>query len=236
VRTITTKKGDRMAFVTIEDMNGNCDVTVFPKTYEKAREILEDGRIVLVRGKVDVRNDRASIVADHITNELPVRADSVQPKADSLQEPLPDYNAMPPTDFIPEDEDDSDIFINGELSWTPTYGQSESRPRPAPATAANGNGKDKSHPEPPAVSPTLTRTLHIRFSLTEDARLDASRLDETLQLLAEFPGEDRFTITIFDAHDQVRILFPGRKTRYCSDLVERLQRLLGKECLTVERE
>ena len=37
VRTIFTKKGDRMAFVTLEDLQGSCDVTVFPKTFEKTR-------------------------------------------------------------------------------------------------------------------------------------------------------------------------------------------------------
>ncbi len=238
VRTITTKKGDRMAFVTLEDMNGNCDVTVFPKTYEKAKGMLEEGRIVLVRGRVDVRNDRASIVADKITNELPVRADSVRPRSDRLQEPKPEYKTPANDDFGSADEDAPAAFVNGEIAWTPTYAQPDLTSRPAPASSNGGNGKETppAAPPAPAPAPTRRRTLHIQFSLTEDARLDASRLDETLKLLSSFAGDDRFTITIFDARDKVRVVFPNRKTRYCSDLVSGLQRLLGKECLTVERE
>jgi len=85
--------------------------------------MLGEGRIVLVRGRVDVRNDRASIVADSITNELPVRADSVQARPDKLQEPEPDYNTPPPisADFDPEDENAPGVFVNGEIKkeeWT----------------------------------------------------------------------------------------------------------------------
>jgi DNA polymerase-3 subunit alpha len=234
VRTITTKKGDRMAFVTMEDMNGACDITVFPKTFEKTKELLLEGRVVLVRGKVDVRNDKAGVIADVITNELPVRADSID-KTESLKEPLPDYNAMPepPDDFTPDDEEADLGLGTDEIAWTPTYNQTTSS-GPTPPPSANDNGKKKEQPPtPPVAAPR--RTLHIRFSLTEDARLDAARLDDTLALLADYPGEDRFTIIFFDASDEIRIIFPDRTTRYAPDLKAGLQRLLGKDCLTVTR-
>ena len=236
IRTITTKKGDRMAFVTIEDMNGACDVTVFPKTYEKTKTLLQEGRIVLVRGKVDVRKDKAGIIADVITNELPVRADSID-NAKTLKEPLPDYHAMgePPGDLALDDEEADISLGTDEIVWTPTYNQTPSSSKPAQPPSANGNGKEKSQPSAPPAGHRPSRTLHIRFSLTEDARLDADRMDETLTLLTEFSGEDSFTINVFNAHDEIRILFPHRKTRYCPELVAGLQRLLGNECLTVER-
>jgi len=236
VRAITTKKGDRMAFVTLEDMNGACDVTVFPKTYEASKEILVDRRIVLVRGKIDVRNDKAGIIADSITDKLPVRADSVtNHDEDILQEPEPDYNILPPPpdDFDPDEEE---AFIANELSWTPTYGATTSSTKPASASPTNGSGKKNATSQSPSKAETIHRTLHIRFPLTEDAQADVARLDEILALLGRFAGEDRFTITIFDAHDQIRVIFPQGRTGYCSDLVAELQRLLGEDCLSVERE
>ncbi len=240
VRTITTKKGDRMAFVTLEDMNGACDVTVFPKVYEATKDILHEGRIVLVRGKVDVRNDRAGILADSLSTELPVRADSVEREQDEiLQEPEPDYNILPPPpdDFDPDDAGD---FITNEISWTATWDLDKTDKPEPPATPSgngNGNGKTSARSEPQAAdSPSPRRTLHIRLPLTEDARADNQRLDEVLAMLASFAGEDRFTITISDARNQTRIIFPGRTTRYCSELVAGLQQLLGEDCLTVERE
>ena len=238
VRVITTKKGDRMAFVTLEDMNGACDVTVFPKVYETTKDILEEGRIVLVRGKVDVRNDKAGILADSISTELPVRADSVQSEKDEiLQEPEPDYNILPPSpdDFDPDEEGDFDIFVTNEISWTATW-DLDKDDEPELPSSPSGNGKTKAQTAPRPDTPSPRRTLHIRFTLTEDARADSERLDETLALLASFAGEDRFTITIIDASDQTRIVFPNRTTRYCSDLVAGLQELLGKDCLSVKRD
>ena len=64
VRQITTKKGETMAFVRLEDLQGTIDVTVFPRLYteEKAKFALE--KIIIVTGKADVRNGRVSVVAD----------------------------------------------------------------------------------------------------------------------------------------------------------------------------
>ena len=62
-----TKRGDRMAFVGMEDLHGSCEVTVFPRLLESTRqELLQEGAVILVRGKVDARNERASIVADEL--------------------------------------------------------------------------------------------------------------------------------------------------------------------------
>ncbi|MEI2688694.1 MAG: DNA polymerase III subunit alpha [Anaerolineae bacterium] len=57
VNQITTKKGDRMAFVTLEDLQGQCDVVVFPRTWEETKELWVQDRIVLVRGKAEKRGE-----------------------------------------------------------------------------------------------------------------------------------------------------------------------------------
>ncbi|RUA16289.1 MAG: hypothetical protein DSY55_04500 [Clostridia bacterium] len=231
IRTINTKKGDRMAFMTVEDMNSSCDITIFPKTYEKTRRLLEAGRIILVQGKVDVRNERASIIAESITNELPVRADSIQPSAEVLKETgtildvhTPADNAL---DFIEEDEPGGVSAMN--RNWTPTYRQSE---KPTTAPPANGNGHNTSVSSPSAKP---LRTLHIRFALTEDPQLDASRLDDVMALVEKFSGDDPFTMTVFTAHEDMKLIFPERRARYCPEFVEGLRRLLGHDSLTVIR-
>lgn len=66
VRKITTQKGDMMAFLTIEDFKGVADCVVFPKSYEKFREMLEDGKMLVVSGKVQFRNDNVNILVDNI--------------------------------------------------------------------------------------------------------------------------------------------------------------------------
>jgi len=64
LRRITTKKGDLMLFVQLEDLQGSIEVTVFPRIYEKTKDVWAMDRIVLVKGKVDVRNDRPQIICD----------------------------------------------------------------------------------------------------------------------------------------------------------------------------
>lgn len=64
VRRITTRKGDPMAFAQIEDLEGSVEVTIFPRTWEQTREVWEEDNLVVLQGKVDVRNDRAQVICE----------------------------------------------------------------------------------------------------------------------------------------------------------------------------
>jgi DNA polymerase-3 subunit alpha len=66
VRLQTTRKGERMAFVTLEDVQGQVDVIVFPEVYKEYGASLEVDQAVLVRGTVDWDEDSAKIIADRI--------------------------------------------------------------------------------------------------------------------------------------------------------------------------
>jgi DNA polymerase-3 subunit alpha len=66
VRQITTKKGDTMCVVQLEDMFGTIGVTVFPKQYEQTAEIWEEGVVVIVKGEVQVRRDEPGILCNGV--------------------------------------------------------------------------------------------------------------------------------------------------------------------------
>jgi len=70
-RRITTKKGDTMCVVQLEDMYGTIGVTVFPKTYEETAEMWVEGTVVIVRGEVQVRRDEPGILCNSVA---PVKA------------------------------------------------------------------------------------------------------------------------------------------------------------------
>ncbi len=53
-REIITKKGDRMAFVQLEDMNSVCEVILFPKTFAQVEHWLDDYHVFLVKGGLDL--------------------------------------------------------------------------------------------------------------------------------------------------------------------------------------
>ena len=56
----TTRTNSMMAFITIEDLVGTVEVIVFPRDYEKYKEILIVDNKVFIRGKVTVEEDKAA--------------------------------------------------------------------------------------------------------------------------------------------------------------------------------
>ena len=56
----TTKSNQQMAFVTLEDLYGEVEVIVFPRDYEKHREILVEGNKILFAGRVSEDEERDS--------------------------------------------------------------------------------------------------------------------------------------------------------------------------------
>ena len=66
IKPLTTKKGDKMAFVSITDYNGDMDLTFFPENWERAQKNIELEKVIAVRGKYDKREnrDRPSFLVD----------------------------------------------------------------------------------------------------------------------------------------------------------------------------
>lgn len=63
-----TKKNTIMAFITIEDLHGQIEVIVFDSVYSRASTILLEDNIVLVEGRVSIREDEpVKIVASRIS-------------------------------------------------------------------------------------------------------------------------------------------------------------------------
>jgi DNA polymerase-3 subunit alpha len=57
VKEISTKSGDRMAFVTLEDLAGSVEAVVFPDVYRSSMLHLAKDSAVLVKGQVDIGED-----------------------------------------------------------------------------------------------------------------------------------------------------------------------------------
>lgn len=56
MREITTRKGQKMAFVTIADQSAETDLILFPSIYQQTIGIWDRDRVVLVKGKVDTKD------------------------------------------------------------------------------------------------------------------------------------------------------------------------------------
>jgi DNA polymerase-3 subunit alpha len=66
-KQISTKTGQPMAFVQIEDMTGQAEVVVFPRVYQQYAGLLAPDAPVTVRGRVDVKEDGVKVLADTVS-------------------------------------------------------------------------------------------------------------------------------------------------------------------------
>jgi len=93
VKLQTTRRGDRMAFVTLEDLEGIVEVIVYPETYQKSKGIIREDMPVMVMGRTAANEGEPRIVANEIfsLDEAPQRltgAVHVKLVTAGLEEPL----------------------------------------------------------------------------------------------------------------------------------------------------
>ena len=62
-----TRNNQRMAFITLEDLVGSVEVIVFPRDFEKYKDLIEEGRKYIIAGKASLEeNDAAKLIAGKI--------------------------------------------------------------------------------------------------------------------------------------------------------------------------
>ena len=68
-KTINTKAGGMMAFITVEDLSGSMEVLAFPKALLAASEAVHDNAVVVIKGRVSYKEDEPSkLIADSIVD------------------------------------------------------------------------------------------------------------------------------------------------------------------------
>jgi len=74
IKTIITKKGDKMAWATLEDFNGAVELVFFPRTLKQVETVLDaEGQPVLAeeailgfKGKVEISDDKAKFIVNEV--------------------------------------------------------------------------------------------------------------------------------------------------------------------------
>jgi DNA polymerase-3 subunit alpha len=95
LKQVTTKRGEPMVFVTLDDPTGSAEVVVFNSTYAAARELLEADRVLVVKGRVDhkqagetkrVASEVSAFESALIRREVRLRIDARQAPAGLIRE------------------------------------------------------------------------------------------------------------------------------------------------------
>jgi DNA polymerase-3 subunit alpha len=94
VRHMTTKRGDAMVFLRIEDVTGGVETVVFNSTYDRARELCTTDRILIVKGRIDRKEGETKLVALELAafeavpemREVRLRIDATKARAGTIKE------------------------------------------------------------------------------------------------------------------------------------------------------
>jgi DNA polymerase-3 subunit alpha len=66
VKTVVTKKGDKMVFLKISDLDDSIEAVAFPKAFEEFQEIIIPESCVVIKGTFSTRNGEKSVLVDKV--------------------------------------------------------------------------------------------------------------------------------------------------------------------------
>ncbi|HKL47876.1 MAG TPA: OB-fold nucleic acid binding domain-containing protein, partial [Candidatus Izemoplasmatales bacterium] len=66
IKTISTKKNDEMAFITLEDEFTEVDGVLFPKQYQIYQQSIQKQTIYLIKGRTEMRHDHLQVIVDRL--------------------------------------------------------------------------------------------------------------------------------------------------------------------------
>jgi len=79
LKEIVTKKGDRMGFLTLEDMKGFVEVILFPEVFKAALPCLRGGDPLVVKGTLDLSEEHTKIKATGVQSLPELSSSSTKP-------------------------------------------------------------------------------------------------------------------------------------------------------------
>ncbi|MBL8161218.1 MAG: DNA polymerase III subunit alpha, partial [Anaerolineae bacterium] len=239
LRKVVTKNGQMMGIAHIEDWHdsaGAIDVVMFPRTWEKVQEIVDQGKVLIFQGKIDASRGDMQIVAEAAHQNVNV----VVPDEPTF---MPSSSEPPPWAYDdPYDEETGEVLpppaLNEpEMAYAvapATQGAAAFRtptvePQLAPAsriaTPPVLNWQDGPEVDLDDLPPLEERALPPRWLVvylqrSDDADKDRRRLRRLHGILRGYPGNDRFSIVIEDHKQSFKMEFPNDTTSYCEDLVK----------------
>ena len=122
IRDITTRNGQKMAFIKLEDKFGELEIILFPKIFQETSAVWERDRVVIIKGKVSATDKEGNpselkvlvdmareITDDHLKN--------YEPTGKSLGTPvIKDAKEVPMKQEVPIEKSNQRLYIRIENS------------------------------------------------------------------------------------------------------------------------
>ena len=218
----TTREGKRFFIVNLEILGGFLEVMVWPDTLQRTSEVLQDGRLVMVSGRLRMRGDQMSLACDTALESDP---DNPSPPP------------SPPARPVNGNKDGNGHNTNGY------NGNGNGNGHNSKGSGNGGRATDHNVSEKKAQMTTGNnipaepqKVVRLAVTESDDPSLDAHLLREVIGVLLEYPGRDRVNLDIRTGERLVRMDLPVVSTGYCEGLHARLEELLGPDTVAVHQE
>ncbi len=99
-RTHQTRKGQSMAFATLEDLQGEVELVIFPRAWKQLSNQIEIDKLIIAEGRVDADSSEPKLLVDTIKTDLKI----TRPETSDQTLP-PDDDSTQDTNTRPGEED-----------------------------------------------------------------------------------------------------------------------------------
>lgn len=132
-KNMITKNNNMMAFMTIEDMYGVIETIVFPQTYEKYKDLLIEGKVIVVEGKLTLSEvEETKIICERLSTldrfkdskiYIKVVGDEIEASIEKIKSIISKYPGKNPVYIYIEKENktllsDKSLWINDDPAAT----------------------------------------------------------------------------------------------------------------------
>lgn len=213
----TTREGKRFLIVNLEVLGGILEVMVWPDTLQRTADVWQDGRLMMVTGKVRSRADQMSLACDSAMEYDP-------------ENPAPLPTPAPAKVWSGNKNNGNGYNGNGNGNGHKNNGNGRK------STDHNVSEKKAQMTTANSIPAEPQKVVRLAVSESEDASYDAHLLREVIGVLLEYPGRDRVNLDIRTSERLVRMDLPVVSTGYCEGLHSRLEELLGPDTVAVHQE
>ena len=238
IRRLTTRQGKAFAAVTVEDLGGTAELTIWPDRYEEQQHRLVQGNVLLAKVEVRERGDRLTIAVEELA---PYDQDRGRP-----------IEFEPSKFTVTRGARRRGRQRNGAATAGATNGRGPNGNDPGGPGGPSGGGPNGGGPGPrlhavpsngdatangttsnggfpralPAAPVDGPARLHIAMEETTDVAADRRRLGRILRLLAEHPGDEPVELLVV-ARDGTQTPLTLPSVADIDALVAALRPLLG---------
>ncbi len=259
IRPHLTRKGDQMAFVTVEDLQGSLELVLFPRTWREVLPWLAVEQIIAIYGKVDAAGGNSvKILVDRLEQNFttlaaapprPTPTQSVMFSDDEVRLPAPDDEEALPPGYVPPPPDDlpyEDEALLMESTPAPRVVPPPSAPAGNGDPKVNGNGSPSNHtPTRPngnshavrETAPTYStqpQRIVVTLQASGDAEHDRKLLRAVYRILTAQRGPDEFEFLIRENGHQVQMRFPNERIAFTAEVRRKLADLVGEAAIQVQ--